>query len=94
MTRTWLITGCSSGFGNEIAKAALAEGDNVVATSRNATKLQGLKEIGALTLSLDVNARDNDIEAVVAEAVKTYGTINILVNNAGYVLKGGVEEIR
>ncbi|KAH8695298.1 serine 3-dehydrogenase [Talaromyces proteolyticus] len=93
MARTWFITGCSSGFGEAIAKAARALGDNVVATSREAAKLGDLAQIGAYTVSLDVNSPQKDIDALVAEAVNKYGSIDILVNNAGYILEGGVEEV-
>lgn len=90
----WLITGCSSGFGHEIAKIALDRGDKVVATARNAEKLKSLQEIGALTLSLDVTAQDSDIEEVIAQAVQSYGSIDILINNAAYILEAAVEEAR
>ncbi|RAO73525.1 uncharacterized protein BHQ10_009537 [Talaromyces amestolkiae] len=93
MARTWFITGCSSGFGKAIAQAAHGLGDNVVATSRDAAKLEDLRKAGIFTVSLDVNAPKHNIEAVVAEAVKKYGTIDILVNNAGYILEGGIEEV-
>jgi NADP-dependent 3-hydroxy acid dehydrogenase YdfG len=68
----WFITGCSSGFGKEVAKEALARGDKVVATARNTNKLEDLKILGALTLSLDVTDAEAEIEKVVAEAIKTY----------------------
>ena len=91
---TWLITGCSSGFGREIAKAALARGDHVIATARDAAKIDDLKQLGAATLSLDITAGDVKVEKVIAEANKIYGTIDILVNNAGYILESAVEEAR
>lgn len=94
MARTWLITGCSSGFGKAISHAALALGDNVVSTSRNTAKLDDLAKSGAFTVSLDVTAPQKEIDAVVAEIVKRYGGIDVLVNNAGYILEGGVEEAR
>lgn len=90
---TWFITGCSSGFGLEIAKAAIAEGDKVAATSRDATKLGELKKLGALVLSLDITASTKEINKVVNKAVDTFGSIDILINNAGYVLEGAVEEV-
>ncbi len=90
----WFITGCSSGFGHEIAQAALARGDKVVATARNASKLKDLKAMGALTLSLDVTAPESEIQKVVAQAIGAYGKIDILFNNAGVVLEGAVEECR
>lgn len=92
MSKVWLITGCSSGFGSEIATQALARGDTVVATARNASKLEHLKDLGATTLALDVTASDAEIEAVIAAAVEKHGRIDILVNNAGAVLEGAIEE--
>lgn len=90
----WLITGCSSGFGSEIAKAALKRGEKVIATSRNASRLLELKSLGAATISLNVNGTPAEIDAAVVEAGKFYGTIDVLVNNAAYVLIGGIEEAR
>jgi NAD(P)-dependent dehydrogenase (short-subunit alcohol dehydrogenase family) len=96
MTRSWLITGCSSGFGHEIAKAALAAGDNVFATSRDASQLEALRQLGAVPITLDVNAPAAQIEAVVNDILKKTraGSIDYLVNNAGYLLEGAVEEVR
>jgi NADPH:quinone reductase-like Zn-dependent oxidoreductase len=90
----WFITGCSSGFGSEVTGVALASGDEVIATARNASKLKHLADLGALALSLDVTAPEAEIEKVVAEDLKTYGHIDVLFNNAGQVLEGAVEEIR
>jgi NAD(P)-dependent dehydrogenase (short-subunit alcohol dehydrogenase family) len=92
MSRVWFITGCSSGFGAEITKQALARGDKVVATARNAAKLDSLKELGAVVLALDTTWPDAKIESVVAEAIRQVGHIDILMNNAGVVLEGAVEE--
>lgn len=91
---TWFITGCSSGFGTEIAKAALTDGHNVVATARDAGKLKDLEKLGAYILSLDITAPDDEINKVVAQAVKKFGSIDILVNNAGYILEGAIEEAK
>ena len=90
----WFITGCSSGFGLEIAKAAIAAGDRVAATSRHASKLGELKLLGALVLSLDINAGDKEVNGAIIKAIDTFGSIDVLLNNAGYVLEGGVEEVR
>ncbi|KAL9013864.1 MAG: hypothetical protein Q9173_001472 [Seirophora scorigena] len=90
--RVWLITGCSSGFGQEIAKAALAYGEQVVATARDPAKLKHLGSHGATTVALDVLADDGELEDVVANIVKGAGRIDVLVNNAGYGLTGAVEE--
>jgi NADP-dependent 3-hydroxy acid dehydrogenase YdfG len=92
MVKVWLITGCSSGFGQEIALAALAHGDTVVATARDPTKLKQLAERGALTEQLDVLDSDDKLTERIEKIVKKTGGIDILVNNAGYILAGGVEE--
>ncbi|CAM6089583.1 unnamed protein product [Calypogeia fissa] len=91
-SKVWLITGCSSGFGNELSKAALRRGDKVIATARNAAKLESLKAAGASTLTLDITAGDEKVQKVIDEAVKMFGRIDILVNNAAYGLQGAVEE--
>ena len=93
-SRVWLITGCSSGFGQEIAKAALSHGDRVVATARDPTKLKGLESHGATTSALDVLADDEKLKIVVSNILEKVGHIDILVNNAGYILTGAVEECR
>ncbi len=92
--RVWLITGCSSGFGQEIALAALAYGERVVATARDPTKLKGLESRGAVIVALDVLAEDRVLEQIVAGIVEKVGHIDVLVNNAGYILTGAVEECR
>lgn len=95
MPSVWLITGCSSGFGREIAIAAAKRGDTVVATSRNTAKLNELKSAGnVIPIRLDVCASDEEVQAIVADILKTVGHIDILVNNAGYILQGAVEECR
>jgi len=95
MTRTWFITGSSAGFGQAIASAALAAGDNIVATARRPHTLDAL--IGqaperALALALDVTDRDQ-IDAAVAAADERFGGIDVLVNNAGLASVGAVEEL-
>lgn len=91
---TWLITGCSSGLGRAFAEAALERGYNVVATARDATKLENLAARypnTALALSLDVTDRPQ-IEAAHARAVEVFGEIDVLVNNAGYGYRAAIEE--
>ena len=94
MARVWLITGCSSGFGEEVALAAIEHGDKVVATARDPSKLQNLKSKGAITAKLDVTSSDDILSGVVQAVLKEVGQIDILVNNAGYILQGAVEECR
>ena len=57
----WFVTGCSTGFGRELVLAALSRGDKVIATARNASKLELLKEAGADTMQLDVTASLDDL---------------------------------
>lgn len=91
--RTWFITGASRGFGALIAKEALDAGDNVVATARNPQHV--INALGnhpnLLAVALDVT---NEAQAFAAAgaAVKTFGRIDVLINNAGYGLLGAVEE--
>jgi NAD(P)-dependent dehydrogenase (short-subunit alcohol dehydrogenase family) len=94
-SRVWLITGSSSGFGREIAEAALARGDRVVATARRPETLADLTASApdrVLVVGLDVTRADQ-IEAAVAAALERFGQIDVLVNNAGYGSVGAVEEI-
>lgn len=95
MTLTWLITGCSSGFGELLVRQLRAAGDNVIATGRNAdVKLAHLKNTGATILDLDVTESPPVLEAKISEAWGAYdGGIDVVVNNAGYILSGAVEEL-
>ncbi len=90
----WLITGCSTGIGREIARAALEAGHSVAVTARNVDAIADfVDQFGdrALALPLDVTNRDQ-ITAVVGEVEKAFGGIDVLVNNAGYGYMAAVEE--
>ena len=90
----WLITGCSTGIGREIARAALEAGHSVAVTARNVDAVADfVEQFGdrALALPLDVTNRDQ-ITAVVGEVEKAFGGIDVLVNNAGYGYMAAVEE--
>ncbi|WP_420138259.1 oxidoreductase [Sphingomonas sp.] len=92
--KTWLITGCSSGFGKRLAFAAAQRGDRVIATARDVKTIETMAEPfdgRMITLPLDV-ADATAAEAVVAKAVKAFGGFDVLVNNAGYGLFGAIEE--
>jgi NAD(P)-dependent dehydrogenase (short-subunit alcohol dehydrogenase family) len=93
--RTWFVTGAGRGFGKEFAASALAAGDQVAATARNVEALADLvSEYGGaiLPVALDVTDRD-EVFAAVELANKTFGRIDVVVNNAGYGLFGAVEEL-
>lgn len=94
MTRTWFVTGCSSGLGRQLAITAVQNNDTVIATSRDPSKLADLASMGVIAKKLDVQASDSEVKMVIDDALSTVGPIDILVNNAGYILEGGVEELR
>lgn len=92
--KTWLITGCSSGIGRGIAKAVLKKGDNAVVTARNIDKVADLIEAypnRAYAVTLDITDR-NSISNAVKQAQTKFGTIDVLINNAGYGYRSSVEE--
>ena len=93
-TPVWFITGCSTGFGRELAKLVLARGWRAVVTAREKAKVEDLaRDTGerALPLSLDV-VDDDEIVAGVTAAERRFGRIDVLVNNAGYGYQSSVEE--
>ena len=92
--KVWLITGAGRGMGVEIAKAALAAGNAVVATGRNpdaVTKAVGEAD-DLLVVKLDVTSTQ-DAEAAVEAAVDRFGKIDVLVNNAASFFAGFFEEL-
>lgn len=94
MLKNWLITGCSSGLGKWLAAEALKQGKNVVITARNPDSLRELEREfpkNALTERLDVTEGESVDQAVKA-GVERFGSIDVLVNNAGYALRGAIEE--
>ena len=94
-SKVWFITGASSGIGLEISKSALAAGEKVVATGRDTEKTS--RSIGAASDNLLVAKMDvtdsKEIEAAVRSAIDKFGTIDVLVNNAGNFYAGFFEEL-
>lgn len=91
-TPVWFITAASSGFGKFIALEALSRGHKVIASARSTSRIADLEAKGALIVTLDVTAPQAEIEKVANAANEQYGYINHLVNAAGYILVGAVEE--
>ncbi|MDA7026679.1 SDR family oxidoreductase [Bacillus sp. CLL-7-23] len=85
-----LITGCSSGIGKELCEILYDQGYTVVATARNVETIKTLK--ASLKLSLDVTKREF-ITGAVREVLSRYRKIDVLVNNAGYSVRGALEEV-
>jgi NAD(P)-dependent dehydrogenase (short-subunit alcohol dehydrogenase family) len=92
--KTWIITGSSRGLGRALAEAALAAGEKVAATARRVDDLQDLKDQyrdQVLLLRLDVTNETQAIEAVTS-TIRTFGQLDVLVNNAGYGNVAPVED--
>ncbi|MFT0167547.1 SDR family NAD(P)-dependent oxidoreductase [Paraburkholderia mimosarum] len=90
----WFVTGCSTGFGRELARAVLARGWRCVASARNKASLDDLApEAGERLLRVSLDVTDAaQIDAAVAAAQKQFGAIDVLVNNAGYGYQSSIEE--
>lgn len=90
----WLISGTSSGLGRDFVLAALRRGDKVIATARGRSveKLNDLKAQGADVLELDVTVPLSDLQTIAAKAIAIHGAVDVVVNNAGYVEFGSIEE--
>ena len=90
MSKVVLITGCSTGIGRDLAMQLANSGYTVVATARKVETMDDLKV--ALKLPLDVTQEDS-INRAVEQAIQRFGRIDVLVNNAGYALRGAIEEV-
>ena len=91
--RTWFITGASRGFGTLIAEQALRAGDAVIATARKPQDITSRMgdHPNLLAVRLDVTSEEEAHQAV-AEGIKRFGQIDVIVNNAGFGVLGAVEE--
>ncbi|KAF2226126.1 hypothetical protein BDZ85DRAFT_213919 [Elsinoe ampelina] len=92
--RVFFITGTSTGFGYNLVKKVLSEGDFAVATARNSSKLSfpDAKHENFLAVDLDVTSKDS-INAAFAKALSHFNRIDVVVNNAGYGLSGPFETL-
>ena len=90
MSQVVLITGCSTGIGRDLAQRLAQAGYTVVATARRVETLANLP--AALKLPLDVT-RPESIREAVGCVIQQFGRLDVLVNNAGYAVRGAVEEV-
>ena len=90
----WFLTGCSTGFGHQLAKLVLARGWRAVVTARDQSRVAELaRSAGASCLALDLDVTNStQIAAAVEAAQAHFGRIDVLVNNAGYGYQASVEE--
>ncbi len=94
MNKVWFITGCSTGFGRQLAKEALQLGYSVAVTSRNTDDIKDIVKQypnTAIALALDVT-KPEEIKAAVHQALEKFNHIDVLVNNAGIGYFGAIEE--
>jgi NAD(P)-dependent dehydrogenase (short-subunit alcohol dehydrogenase family) len=95
MSKTWFITGASRGLGRAFTTAALRRGDRVAAAARNTDELReltGSHGDAVLPLTLDVTD-EHAVTETVERAHHHFGRLDVVVNNAGYMLQGAVEEL-
>ncbi|KAF2127756.1 NAD(P)-binding protein [Dothidotthia symphoricarpi CBS 119687] len=92
--RVFLITGTSTGFGEELVKVVLKNGDHVVATARNSSKLSFADANDSNSLLVDLDVTDKgSIDKAFDAAIKKFNRIDVVVNNAGYGLSGPFETL-
>jgi NAD(P)-dependent dehydrogenase (short-subunit alcohol dehydrogenase family) len=94
-SKVWFITGTSKGFGRVWAESALARGDRVAATARDVETLAPLVErYGARVAAIRLDVTDRAAaRAAIADAHTRFGHLDVVINNAGYVLFGAIEEV-
>jgi NAD(P)-dependent dehydrogenase (short-subunit alcohol dehydrogenase family) len=90
MQKTWFITGSSRGFGRSLVVAALAAGDQVVATARQPEVLAGLAHPNLLAVALDVTD-PAAVERALGQGTERFGQLDVIVNNAGYANVAPIE---
>lgn len=94
-TKTWFITGASKGFGLSLVKQLLAKGQNVAATSRNLAELViavGSTADNFFPLEVDLTNEDS-VGCAMHKTKKAFGSIDVVINNAGYGIGGSIEEL-
>ena len=94
-SKVWFITGCSTGFGRLLSEAALKQGDQVLITSRKVKDIEDIaKKYPTLAKAAHLDVTDKtSIKEALKVAIKTFGRIDVLVNNAGFGFSGAFEEM-
>ena len=95
MAKVWFITGVSSGLGQALATALLSKGHKVAGTFRKEEQASGFSlkhDQNALGLVVDVT-NEGQVKEGIQKAIERFGTIDVLVNNAGFGMIGGIEEL-
>jgi NAD(P)-dependent dehydrogenase (short-subunit alcohol dehydrogenase family) len=93
--KVWFITGASKGLGLSLVKRLLKEGYKVAATSRNINDLEnavGVNNDQFLPLAVNIT-NEGSVQEAIERTISTFGKIDVVVNNAGYGLLGGLEEL-
>jgi NAD(P)-dependent dehydrogenase (short-subunit alcohol dehydrogenase family) len=92
--RTWLVTGANKGLGLELVRVALSHGERVVAAVRTPSAVPDLlKDNPSVSvIKFDLSFDQKRMDEFAAEAVKAFGRVDVLVNMAGWLYGGGVEE--
>lgn len=92
--KTWFVTGASKGFGLELVQQLLAKGEKVAATSRNKKELERLIAPSENFLPIEMNLIDeSNVKLAISQTIDQFGSLDVVVNNAGYGLLGAVEEL-
>lgn len=94
-SKVWYVTGASQGLGLSLVKKLLSEGHRVAATSRKVAELEKAVEAAKKSfLALEVSLTDEDsVKKSIDATVKQFGSIDVVVNNAGYGMAGALEEL-
>jgi NAD(P)-dependent dehydrogenase (short-subunit alcohol dehydrogenase family) len=93
--KIWFVTGASKGLGLTLVKRLLKQGFKVAATSRNIADLEtavGSTSADFLPLAVNIKSEES-VQQAIEKTIGAFGKIDVLVNNAGYGLLGGIEEI-
>ncbi|KAJ3878130.1 hypothetical protein F5051DRAFT_328556 [Lentinula edodes] len=88
-----LITGCSTGLGRALVLEAASQRLRVIATARKISTIENLRAPNITVLTLDVTASTSQLEEFANKALKVFGQVDILINNAGYPIAGALEEV-